>query len=290
MCVAIIKPAGVELPADDILERCFIHNPDGAGLAVPYGNEFYISKGYFNFEEYLDIVKEEVTTDEMAFLHMRIATMGEVNASNCHPFVVTDDYERMSAIEVSNAESVMMHNGTFDMNNENLQVSDTMTFNKAVYSAGIDPFAEQSRFLIEQIAGVCRVAYAKGDEVVTFGNWTDHEGCLYSNDSYRRPVYPKYTTWSKNWKTGGKWVMGGYMIEKDWLEAEQLDQVVYGACPMDGAVLTDLHKCPECKNDYSKIVRWLNEAPVKKLRLSGLSEETIKYWLMYGKETSNAVR
>lgn len=79
------------------------------------------------------------------------------------------------------------------------------------------------------------------------------------------------------------------MIEKDWLEPEQLEQVVFGACPMDGAVLTDLHKCPDCGNDYSKIIRWLNEVPVKELKLSGLKDDTIKYWLKYGKETKNEV-
>ena len=292
MCVAIIKPEGVALLSDEVLERCFIHNPDGAGIAVPSVGGAEISKGYFDFDQYLEAVKSMVTTKKLAFLHMRIATLGQVDEGNCHPFPLCDDYELMRNMELVQVGTVMMHNGTFDMDNEVDSVSDTMTFAKAVYTSGLDPFKDSSRFLIDQIAHPCRVAFMRGEHWTTFGKWETKDGCMFSNDSFRRPVYPKAHTHSRAWSTGaGTWTSkDGYKLySKDYLEPEQIEQVALGYDPLDGSVLTDNHRGTSSKYDYSVIVKWLNEADDRELRLSGVDKETIKYCQEYRKVKQNGI-
>lgn len=295
MCIAIVKPAGATLPADEVLERCFIHNPDGAGLAVPMddSDKFVISKGYFNFDEYLEAVKEYTSTDEIAFLHFRYATHGYVDEGNCHPFPVTTSYEDMRKNQLERVDQVMMHNGVFQINNENEEVSDTMTFNKAMCGEGVDPFRATGRFLIDQVVTPCRVAYLRyhnGEpEWTKFGTWQKVDDVYYSNDAYKRPVAPKYSTTSKAWRAGYSWTSKGYVYEKDYLEPDQIEQVVFGSCPFDGEILNDLHVCPSCGNDYSKIMQWMDTAPVRELEIAGISKETIRYWFKYGKVGNNDI-
>ena len=94
MCVAIIKPNGVELPNREVLQRCFMHNSHGGGLATldKGRRRFKITKGFFDFEVFYKHLKNNVSTEDVAFIHMRIATHGVTKngklyavAEQCHP-------------------------------------------------------------------------------------------------------------------------------------------------------------------------------------------------------------
>lgn len=208
MCIAIIKPSGVPLPKEEVLERCFLINPDGAGYSTlsSNGKGFDIRKGFFNFSEYYKALKIAIKTDALAFIHMRIATCGYVDkkgrlwatAGQCHPFPITTDYSLMQRTKLDCVNEVFMHNGTINIDTEEHKgkgTSDTMTFNRMTAKGGLDPFNKGARMFIEVASDPCRLAYMRLINNVpcytTVGEWEESEGCLYSNDGYKRRLVPE---------------------------------------------------------------------------------------------------
>ena len=299
MCIALIKPAGAKIPSKETLERCFIANPDGAGISVPdiKTNSFIIRKGFFEFDEFYEVILKEVKVNELAFIHMRIATHGDVDKGNCHPFPVCDDYELMRGDELVECQQVMMHNGILSLENEIDKVSDTMTFNKAIYQAGIDVFQPTSKFLIDCIIEDCRVAYMrfnnKRAEWIKFGDtWEEYKGVWYSNQSYKKPLYPSYTTMGgyKKWNYGtvygqtsvpDTYSSSPYKMTREELLPEDVEQVGWGLCPYTDTQLDSNYQCKSSQLDFSPVKKWLDKATMKEMELSGLSDEFIKDWWAY---------
>lgn len=81
MCILIVKPAGVKLPAPEILFNCHIRNSHGCGYAVP-GKRPYKTTDYSRFIEHIGQEDE----NEPMIIHFRLATHGSIKKSNCHPF------------------------------------------------------------------------------------------------------------------------------------------------------------------------------------------------------------
>ena len=284
MCIAIIKPSGIPMPHEDILHLSFCANPDGAGFTTTSedGGGFMISKGYFDFDEYYSALKKYVSTDNLAFLHMRIATHGNVDKGNCHPFPVCDDYELMRYDEIDNADMVFMHNGVLSVDTESKEVSDSMTFNKMLYMGGVNPFNHRAKLLIEEIIDGSRMAFMKMNRhgvpiFCKFGKgWHKTDSVWYSNYSYCTPLYPAPTS-TKVTNYGG-YGFSNYSFEVEDLTPEEVECVAWGECPSTMQTLDSQHTCKKAKLDYSNVVKWLNKASADELRLSGMSQQFIVEW------------
>lgn len=90
MCILVIKPAGVKLPAKNIIQNCYDNNPDGCGMMWVEDGQVMIDKGLYDFETfYSKLLQHE---EGNLVFHCRIKTHGEISQENCHPFKITDEF------------------------------------------------------------------------------------------------------------------------------------------------------------------------------------------------------
>ena len=216
MCVAIYKPMGAELPTKNDLYNCYLSNQDGAGFAYWRNNKIHIKKGYMDFESfYNDFLNENFQKDENVFIHFRIATHGLVDGGNTHPFPVTNNFDDMRKTNNEYSGKCLIHNGIFHYGDNVIKsyskiISDTMLFSRLLFehlnnlsfknkmeeqlnleeSVAKTLFNHKSTdFLNENInkkIGYSKVAIMNEDGSVNiFGNWIEHNGVYYSNNSYQ---------------------------------------------------------------------------------------------------------
>ena len=124
----------------------------------------------------------------------------------------------------------------------------------------------------------CRLAYMRLDkgkeEWVTVGTWEEHEDCLYSNDSYERPLAPSVvTTANKKWVNSYGYSSVGniYMEDYDSLEGDDLYLVSKGICVYSNKPMKKDYVSDCGKYSYANVVKWLKKATVTELMLEGLS-------------------
>jgi hypothetical protein len=129
MCVIIHRPAGLVLPVE-VIEKAAHANQDGYGLAVADRGKLEVVKVFTNDDPPVDEILKRLddAKDQEIVLHCRIATVGEKNFDNCHPFPVLNREEH-------GLDLVLFHNGTFsyyrDAQNKH---SDTYWLTKRVVS------------------------------------------------------------------------------------------------------------------------------------------------------------
>lgn len=86
-----MKPKGVVL-TKSVLKTCFNHNPHGAGFAYPTKKGMVIEKGFFHFRLFWSRFRT-VQSDKLPMLiHFRVATSGEIDKKNCHPWKIDDNH------------------------------------------------------------------------------------------------------------------------------------------------------------------------------------------------------
>ena len=90
MCILVIKPAGIKLPAKNIIQNCYDNNPDGCGMMWVKNGQVMIDKGLYDFETFYSKLLEH--EEENLVFHCRIKTHGEISQENCHPFKITDEF------------------------------------------------------------------------------------------------------------------------------------------------------------------------------------------------------
>lgn len=92
----------------DYLKEFFNHSdnhPHGWGLAFFHDTKVYIEKEPVQASKsnYLDSMLSHPINAKMAFAHIRYATIGNIEYSNCHPYTMRDDGGR---------QWTLIHNGT----------------------------------------------------------------------------------------------------------------------------------------------------------------------------------
>lgn len=108
MCELFGISAKKEIKLNSLLREFYSHSeehPHGWGLACMYGEEVFIEK------EPIQALKSKYLTRRLtddievktAFAHIRLATIGNIEYKNCHPFTMKDK---------SNRRWTFMHNGT----------------------------------------------------------------------------------------------------------------------------------------------------------------------------------
>lgn len=209
MCVAIYKPAGTEIPRED-LEACFEQNDDGAGFAIVCQGKkkpepfIHVSKGFFKFKDFWKAWNglPSPTKNYDALIHFRISTHGGISRDNCHPFL----------IETPKWQYAVVHNGVFhDMtkfatNNKSdtrLFVERVLTplatkyegwFENDAVADYIDNTIGYNKLVVLRSDGKARIFNEKS------GDWIDYDK---KNDTVM-PVWFSNTYWKRQKAHGGK--------------------------------------------------------------------------------------
>lgn len=180
MCLIIYKPKGVELQ-ESTLRGGYSSNPHGAGLMYSVDGKLVVEKGYFQVDAVVARVKyiSETYPDSHICVHFRLATSGNQDRDNCHPFNV-------------NEELAVMHNGIFGKYSDYQSTkSDTWLFTEQMLQQLKPTFLQDTgtRFLLEKY---CRSELSKlvfmnkeGDvDIVNekAGSWK--AGCWFSSGYY----------------------------------------------------------------------------------------------------------
>lgn len=178
MCVMIVQEPNVEL-SKELLKQCFDNNSHGCGYTFAKDGAIYYNKT-LDFEEFYESYsKDREANQDLYFLvHFRLATHGEVNLDNAHPFVVND-------------KMIMMHNGT--INNCTPAKGDVRSDSKVFAEdiiANLPDGWEDNRAcmeLVEKYIGASKVLTLTNDGNITIFNehlGNEYLGCWFSNYSY----------------------------------------------------------------------------------------------------------
>ena len=183
MCIAIATKPGKVIP-DEVFERCWKQNADGFGLAyIGRDGNVVIDKSWMHLKgalhNYRKVAEDLKGADHHMLLHFRAATVGRVDASNCHPFKVKG--------------GAMIHNGTFWRDSRATKSDSQMLaemLHNELHVANLTTNHEQ----FQKAFGYNRVAFLfNGDKLVLFsekyngaqgqfGQWRD--GIWYSNGGW----------------------------------------------------------------------------------------------------------
>lgn len=182
MCIAVYKPKNVVI-SKEILENCFDANPDGAGFVCVIDGKLHMEKGFFTFDEFYDAYLPFM--EHQALIHFRIKTHGKVDATNCHPFMISDKF-------------AFIHNGTIS-GHGTTEFSDTYMFNEEILKPMVARhgikilWQSYIKKMLEDYIGWSKLIFldAKGNFNIyneIKGEWDN--GVWYSNTTYKpRPVY-----------------------------------------------------------------------------------------------------
>lgn len=208
MCIVIVKSRGAAMPADETLKTCFQNNPDGFGFMVQRAGEkqLIVDKGYFYYPDIkAALANAGIDKDDLAVLHFRIATAGQINAGCCHPFPITDNVKLMQQRKLTCTQAVV-HNGILGAGEKKL--SDTMVFIRdELYPLKdnlSDPSVQDLIATSTEGSRLCIVDAAQ-DLCILTGSWTTVDGVHYSNKSYKYQfgydLLPcDYTINDNNWR------------------------------------------------------------------------------------------
>lgn len=111
MCLIVHKPESVLIP-EELLIDAYRYNSDGFGIMFHHKNNVTVEKG-FELQHLIDLC--DLYNDRELYVHLRMATHGDVTYENCHPFQVTKNIW-------------MMHNGVVDIERKHKSHSDTKAF------------------------------------------------------------------------------------------------------------------------------------------------------------------
>lgn len=179
MCIAIVKPVGVDLPSKERLKICFDNNPHSTGFGISLKGVNYNSiMKYSDFDLFYKMAQVFITKSHLAFIHFRYATHGEINLDNCHPFFISDNQK-----EQCQNRPVLMHNGVFQLGKLKDDKSDTLTLVEKIYSHNL----ELDNDLITKSNNKIAIMY-NDSKYKLYGEWIQDDGCIYSNGSYRKSI------------------------------------------------------------------------------------------------------
>lgn len=193
MCIAIYSPKGNDIPCEEYLRNCFDNNSDGAGFAFNHNGHVEIVKGFMNWNDFHQTFSDYASKFDFkskgVLLHFRIATHGKVNASNCHPFPVTDKDKQLKKSK-SCCDFACVHNGIISLTaDKEKSCSDTYIFVRdylSKISSNKGWFKNKANIkLIENlINSKMAILNGNGDIIATDGFKKSSDGNFYSNESY----------------------------------------------------------------------------------------------------------
>ena len=205
MCIIVAKPKGVSMPPLETLKTCFISNPDGAGLMYVKDNQVIIDKGYMNIDDLLvriEKLKNELhsdLTDNAIVFHFRIGTAGKNDKETTHPFIITNQDDKLRATKITSNLGVV-HNGViYHYSYKGGILSDTQLFIKNV----IYPISKLNKnfykdegilTMFEDLTNSKLCFLDNHENIFWCGDKIEDNGIIYSNTSYKK--FPM-TAWTQ---------------------------------------------------------------------------------------------
>lgn len=197
MCIILACESG-RRPSEDVLYTCWLHNPDGAGIAYPEGGAVRVNKGLMDYEEFI-FAYAAMPTDVPCLIHFRIGTSGgtdpDTMAALTHPFGVCSDLARV--LYPDGASLVMAHNGILPYPSDAMH-SDTVTYAQTVLAPMHMTSCAAVRSNIRRIRKTSkgsRLAFidASGGTVVVGAGWeTVCAGVRASNSGWKATRWDSY--------------------------------------------------------------------------------------------------
>lgn len=192
MCVICRKPYGKKMPDAKTIIDMWTSNPHGAGIMWRDGDKTRYVKGFIDKGAFMKFVDEnhDMLEDTECAMHFRIATHGGVNPENTHPFPM-DRKSKPDAME-GKVSFCMMHNGVLPVNPRNDKISDTaeLSMRAVEYGNPMDYLDVVSEFVMNDN----RIVAFSPDKTFLIGNWTEIDGCEYSNTHFM-----DYTMYGSFW-------------------------------------------------------------------------------------------
>lgn len=199
MCMLCVIPPNT-IPSREKLENSALNNPHGFGFAIVVPDEGrIIVERTMSADESINRFLELRTKymEGYAVWHARIATSGNVDITNCHPFVVPDEqYPNMTYVA---------HNGMLDVHEEVGEPrSDTRIFAEDLIPAigGITALDNVQVFnLIDEFTRGSKVAILTIHPDAEYqlymfhenaGHWDKETGVWWSNNSCELTSYSRY--------------------------------------------------------------------------------------------------
>jgi glutamine amidotransferase len=217
-------------------ERLYVaadNNPDGFGFAVHTGDDLLVVRS-MDADWIIDKYTQARADyhDRPSIFHLRLATHGTVDTTNCHPFY-TDKSKR----------TVLAHNGILPVELPKGETrSDTRWFAEEYFPRHVSMSQLNSRKarrrLRKTIGSYNKLALltTEADSDAQWriineaaGHW--HNGTWYSNDSYRVRTY----SYPRSWAFGKPSVLD----DEDILFDDATTQEVHDLCMTCGSVLSD---------------------------------------------------
>lgn len=127
MCIILTCEANVR-PSYDLVEGCFMSNPDGAGIMWCEHGKVQTSKGFRTTRALMDAI-DAVPNESRLVIHMRIATSGGITTGTCHPFPICDQLDALHAADTE-CWAAIAHNGVIQgvPTDASKGISDTVYF------------------------------------------------------------------------------------------------------------------------------------------------------------------
>jgi len=197
MCIIAFKPKGIKLPKEKILKNCFSNNPDGTGIAIQREGKIIINK-FMEEDPFIAYHRHNARKEDNIIYHFRIATHGEVNLQNNHPFIITKDWKEMGETYSITEKNILAHNGIISSLVDNNKQSDSKILAHLLADEDINKNLFKSvgmQKLIKAIIDTDRlIVMGKNGNYFLLGTFEKSKGIYYSNFSFRYK-YSRYTTY-----------------------------------------------------------------------------------------------
>ena len=191
MCIICASKSGVRQPTERELFTMFQNNPHGAGYMTARHGMVTISKGYMDFDEFMNAVrKEHFTAQDSVVYHFRISTQAGINPEMTHPFPLSNRLGRMMKLDTTCRIGVA-HNGIIQLTSDpdNHRYSDTALF----ITQYLTMLIKRREDLRDQriLDTIWRLAQSKfaildgGGYIATVGQFLNRDGLLFSNASFQ---------------------------------------------------------------------------------------------------------
>jgi hypothetical protein len=197
MCIIAAKPAGVKMPTEETIRTMWSGNHDGAGLMYVENGRVQVEKGFMKLKDFLENLDQLASrldlTSTPVVMHFRITTHGGTRPENTHPFPITDSVGALKKLKTS-ADVAVAHNGIINSVTPRKGISDTMEYiatQLAPLKRALPRFYEsKDAMLLVKNAIQSRMAFlTSAGKIYTVGDFIDESGILYSNTSYKAPLY-----------------------------------------------------------------------------------------------------
>ena len=244
MCI-ILACESNHRPSEDVLQTCWLHNPDGAGIAYPEGGVVRVDKGLMTYDEFLSAYAA-MPAYVPCLIHFRIGTSGGTDAATMealtHPFGVCSDLGHV--LDPDGAPLVMAHNGILPYPSDALH-SDTVTYAQTVLapmrmtSCGA---VRRNLRRIRKTSKASRLAFidAAGDTVVVGAGWEN--------------VCPGVRASNAGW-CPSRWIYAPDYYD-EWLEPQEREEREYAATLMGCEGCAALEECVCNEAPYCCAATW----------------------------------